>query len=78
MRIILKHKSTIMRRGILVSVLLVAAALAAYWPVHRAEFISFDDPPYVTNNPEVFHGLTAGGLVWAVKATHGSNWHPLT
>ena len=67
-----------MRGALLISACLLVATLAAYWPVHRAEFISFDDPVYVTNNPEVFHGLTAAGLVWAFKATRGSNWHPLT
>ncbi len=69
---------TRMQRPALIAVFLVFASLAAYWPVHRAEFTNFDDPLYVTNNPKVFHGLTAEGLVWAFTAFHGSNWHPLT
>ncbi len=61
-----------------ICMVLMAATLAAYWPVHRAQFTNFDDPEYVTNNPNVFHGLTWRGAGWAFTAFHGSNWHPLT
>jgi hypothetical protein len=67
-----------MRRPALVCIILVVSTLAAYWPVHRAEFANFDDPDYVTNNPDVFRGLTWHGVVWAFTRIHGSNWHPLT
>ena len=66
-----------MRRTLLISAGLLAATLAAFWPLHRAEFLNFDDPVYVTNNPKVFQGLTRSGLVWAFTSLHGSNWHPL-
>ncbi len=67
-----------MRRSALIPVLLILASLAAYWPVRHAQFTNFDDPVYVTNNPDVFHGLTWHGLAWAFTTIHGSNWHPLT
>jgi len=44
------------RRPVLIGLLLVVATLLAYWPVHRAEFLNFDDPDYVTNNPTFFAG----------------------
>ena len=67
-----------MRRLALISLLLAVTTLAAYWPVRRAGFTNFDDPVYVTNNPDVFRGLTWHGVVWAFSRVHGSNWHPLT
>src|SRR5581483_449928 len=67
-----------MRRTLLISAGLVIATLAAYWPVHHAEFINFDDPVYVTNNENVFRGLTWHGIVWAFTAIRGGNWHPVT
>ena len=67
-----------MRRLALITLLLIVTTLAAYWPVCRAGFINFDDPVYVTNNPDVFHGLTWRGVGWAFTTIHGSNWHPLT
>ena len=67
-----------MLRPVVVAVLLTIASLAAYWPIRHAGFTNFDDPIYVTNNPKVFHGLTADGFVWAFTSFHGSNWHPLT
>ena len=44
-------------REILVIVALVAATLAVYWPVRHHNFIDFDDPHYVTDNPQVAEGL---------------------
>ncbi len=67
-----------MRRAILISAGLIIATCVAYWPVHQAEFINFDDPTYVTNNPRVFQGLSWAGITWAFRAVYGSNWHPLT
>ena len=66
------------RRLAVLSLLLVLITLAAYWPVRRAEFINYDDADYVTDNPEVSHGLSWHGVVWAFTRVHSSNWHPLT
>src|SRR2546428_12125925 len=64
------------------SALLVYGALAVgilivYAPVRSFEFVSFDDPQYVTDNPPVESGLTTAGFVWAL-GPHMANWHPLT
>ncbi|AOS43171.1 cellulose synthase subunit BcsC [Lacunisphaera limnophila] len=41
------------------------------------DFINYDDPVYLTNNPRVQAGLTWDGLVWAFTG-HADYWHPLT
>ncbi len=67
-----------MRRAVFISFLLALVTVAAYWPIRQAKFLHFDDPQYVTNNPKVFHGLSARGLAWAFTSFHASNWHPVT
>jgi tetratricopeptide (TPR) repeat protein len=58
--------------------LLAAATLLTYWPVVHCEFITYDDPQYVTENPTVRAGLSARGVAWAFRSAHAANWHPLT
>jgi hypothetical protein len=58
--------------------LLTAATLAAFLPLTRCDFISLDDPSYVTGNPHVQHGLTLESIRWAFATGYASNWHPLT
>src|SRR5947207_13807707 len=41
-------------------------------------FVNYDDDQYVTSNAHVRAGLTWSGTAWAFRATHASNWHPLT
>jgi Flp pilus assembly protein TadD len=66
------------RTAILLAAVLALATVLIYAPVRQFEFIQVDDPAYVTENPQVLTGLTAGGLRWAMTATHAANWHPLT
>ena len=65
---------------VLIALLLAAVTTAVYWPVLRHEFINYDDPYYVTENPRVQAGLTQAGLVWAFTQLHGEHtyWHPVT
>jgi tetratricopeptide (TPR) repeat protein len=58
--------------------LLVAAVVAVYAQVVGFEFVEWDDPAYVTENPAVRAGLTWPGVVWAFTRAHAANWHPLT
>ena len=62
----------------IVSLLLAAATLAVFYPALRHQFVSFDDPDYVTANTHVKGGLTGEDMAWAFRAGHASNWHPLT
>lgn len=59
---------------------LVLAVLGVYWQVGKFDFVNFDDPLYVTNNPIVQKGLTLKNILWAfTDATFISNyWAPLT
>jgi tetratricopeptide (TPR) repeat protein len=52
--------------------------LAACAPVIGNNFISFDDPEYVTQNPNVQQGFSGETVKWAFGAFYSSNWHPLT
>lgn len=58
--------------------LLVVICLGAYWPVLSADFLSFDDPEYVTENEQVQSGLNRSTIRWAFTTFDNSNWHPLT
>jgi Flp pilus assembly protein TadD len=60
--------------------LLLALTVAAYWSVGQNEFVSYDDPDYVTHNPHVQAGLTREGIAWVFGNLHGERtyWHPVT
>jgi tetratricopeptide (TPR) repeat protein len=62
----------------IICLVLAAATLAVYWPVTRHGFINFDDPPYITENPNVQSGLTWHGLAWAFQIGYAAYWQPLT
>ncbi len=52
--------------------------MAVFWGALRCDFVNYDDPAYVTSNPDTLHGLTSAGVVWAFETGAASNWHPLT
>jgi len=60
------------------ALLLALATIALYWPATRHDFISLDDPAYVTSNVHVQHGLTLSDAHWAFASVVSDNWHPLT
>ena len=66
------------RRTVAIRVLLSAVTLAAFWPVVHCDFTNYDDPYYVTANPHVLGGLTAGNVGWAFSTGYYGNWFPLT
>jgi len=65
------------RRTALVCVILAVVTLAAFSQALQCDFVNFDDPRYVTENPNVTAGITAESLRWAFNAGYASNWHPL-
>ncbi len=65
-------------KTILILVILTAATLAVFWQVESHDFINYDDPDYVVDNPFVRKGLSWEGVRWAFQSTAASNWHPLT
>lgn len=61
--------------------LLVAAVVAwVFLPCLNNDFVTYDDPEYVTRNERVRAGLSLGTIAWAFSPTTNvcANWHPLT
>jgi tetratricopeptide (TPR) repeat protein len=65
-------------RNWMISLLLAATVILVYLPVRHYDFVNYDDPEYVTENPVVQAGLTWAGFKWAFTTVHAANWHPLT
>jgi len=61
-----------------ISLGLLLMTLAIYAQLRNHDFINYDDPVYVTENPQVRNGLTWDGLVWAFSSAHDANWIPFT
>lgn len=57
---------------------LAALTFLTFAATFRNGFVSWDDPAYVTGNPNVLAGLTWRGTLWAMTATGGYYWHPVT
>lgn len=66
------------RRTIFISFALAVFILGSCWPLFHSAFLNYDDPDYVTENPQVQMGLSLGGVGWAFTTGHASNWHPIT
>lgn len=66
------------KRRLVLCLLLALATLALYNPVTRAPFLNYDDPVYVTNNPQVRDGLTWKTIVWTFRTPKDLDWHPMT
>jgi lipoprotein NlpI len=73
-----RFKMMVSRPEPLLSLVLIAMTMVAFWEVLDHDFVNYDDNLYVTENKRVQDGLTWKGLSWAFTATHASNWHPLT
>ncbi len=67
-----------MRTVFLISMALVFITLAVYMQTGNHEFVNYDDPSYVTQNPHVASGITCANIMWAVTSIDNYNWHPLT
>jgi len=57
---------------------LIAIAWAVFGRTVGHEFVNFDDPFYVSENPQIEAGLNWQNILWAFTHVHSSNWHPLT
>lgn len=64
--------------GVAWAVALVIIAVLPYYGIWDFEFISFDDPEYITDNQQVISGLSWESLRWAFTTNAVANWHPLT
>ena len=66
------------RRELYICGILLLLTFAVYSQVWNHQFVLYDDPQYVTENPHVRAGLTVDGLVWAFTSGEAGNWFPLT
>ena len=66
------------RATIWVCLALIVLNVVIYTPVRHFGFINWDDPIYVTENPQVLGGLSWHNGWWALTTGHAPYWHPLT
>src|SRR5215472_12035811 len=67
-----------MRLPAAIAALLFLGVLSLYLPTLNSTFINYDDPAYVTKNPQVLQGLSWPNINWAFRTTMEANWHPVT
>jgi Flp pilus assembly protein TadD len=59
-------------------VLLVLVTIALYWPATGHDFVMYDDPDFLTENPHVQGGLNWEGVKWAFGNTErAAYWAPV-
>jgi len=63
--------------GLLICLLLVIATIVAFEQVRLSDFIGYDDPFYVTENPNV-NDPERQSILRAFTTTDVANWHPIT
>jgi len=63
--------------SLLLSLALAAATLLVYLPVRGHGFTNYDDNAYITQNFNVWAGLTWKSVLWAFTSFDVANWHPL-
>ncbi len=66
------------RQKLIIALGLIAATLVAYEPIRHNDFISYDDPSYITSNVEIKGGLSWQSLQRSFTELHSYMWHPLT
>jgi tetratricopeptide (TPR) repeat protein len=71
-------KTQISNQTIWICIGLVAINLFAFASVRNNDFINYDDPQYVSENPHIAQGLTWQAVSWAFTSGYAFNWHPLT
>jgi hypothetical protein len=62
----------------LLAALLLLTTVVLYWPATGNDFVNYDDPDYVTANPQVQGGLTWEAIKCAFSTPTSCNWHPVT
>jgi Tfp pilus assembly protein PilF len=67
-----------MRRELLIGLVLVALTLGVYLPVRTHDFIFYDDPQFITDNPQIRSGLSWSTARYAFTQPVVGNWHPVT
>ncbi|MFZ0313260.1 MAG: hypothetical protein WAL85_11190 [Candidatus Korobacteraceae bacterium] len=78
----LQHKprqlSVLYKQALGLSLVLLVATIALYYPVIHHPFTNMDDMGYVYENLHVQEGLTWPTIKWALLTFDDNNWHPVT
>lgn len=74
----LKLPFRIQSMDLAVSAGLLLLVLAVFLQAISFQFLTWDDPSYVTDNTQVRQGLSLNGIAWAFTTFQAANWHPLT
>ena len=61
-----------------IALIIATATLAVFAQVRDHEFLDYDDPRYVTENPKLRLGLSWAGLASDLREPYFGNWSPLT
>jgi len=65
-------------RSFWICLILALSTFVVFYQVHSFRFVTFDDPDYVYNNPNIQSGITLQAVKWALTVGYAHNWHPLT
>jgi Flp pilus assembly protein TadD len=57
---------------------LTFATTAVFWQVCTYDFVNYDDPLYIYENPNIQAGITLKTIKWAFTTGYANFWHPLT
>jgi protein O-mannosyl-transferase len=66
------------RQRVMMPIALAAVTVLLYLPTVGYDYINYDDPVFVYENPHVTAGLTPAGVRWAFEIHGPSQWHPIT
>lgn len=66
------------RRHLAVAALLCGATFAIYLQVRHHDFVKYDDPIYILENPSLQVGLSLDTVARAFTESYETNWIPLT
>ncbi len=61
-----------------VALLLLIVTIVVYRQTLACDFVNFDDPKYVSENPVVAGGISPRGIAYALTTFDVGNWIPLT
>ncbi|MFC1680931.1 tetratricopeptide repeat protein [Pseudomonadota bacterium] len=73
----MSHSASTLSRFLAVGVL-CAITLGVYGQLASFDFISYDDPFFIGQNPHVTGGLTVDNVLWSFSTSRMGIWHPLT
>jgi tetratricopeptide (TPR) repeat protein len=71
-------RRAVFERPLWLSLALVALNLFVYASVRHFQLVNWDDPTYLTENPNIGAGLTWHSVTWALTTGYPPYWHPMT